>query len=90
MWRIVCGYGKKEQVIIVLLQSLNENKKVENAVSKLSYGFNVDGFDKWIVTFDETFKTEKTQEPYDVYDEFDKFFCTENMNINYYILDSNI
>ena len=35
MWRIVCGYGKKEQVIIVLLQSLNENKKVENAVSKL-------------------------------------------------------
>ena len=35
MWRIVRGYRKKEQVIIVLLQSLNENKKVEKAVSKL-------------------------------------------------------
>ena len=33
MWRIVRGYRKKEQVIIVLLQSLNENKKVEKAVS---------------------------------------------------------
>ena len=35
MWCIVRGYRKKEQVIIVLLQSLNENKKVEKAVSKL-------------------------------------------------------
>ena len=35
MWRIVRGYRKKEHVIIVLLQSLNENKKVEKAVSKL-------------------------------------------------------
>ena len=32
MWQIVCGYEKREQVIIVLLQSLNENKKAEKIV----------------------------------------------------------
>ena len=35
MWRIIRGYEKKEQAITVLLQYLNENKKVEKAVSKL-------------------------------------------------------
>ena len=34
IWCIVCGYENKEQAIIVLLQSLNENKKAEKAVSK--------------------------------------------------------
>ena len=35
MRRTVYGYAKKEQAIIVSLQSLNENKKAEKAVSKL-------------------------------------------------------
>ena len=91
MRRIVRGYEKKEQAITVLLQSLNENKKVEKAVSKLKVtDLNVDdgfGFDKLIAKLDETFKTEKTQESYNVYVEFDKFFWTENMNINNYILE---
>ena len=63
MRRIVRGYEKKEQAITVLLQSLNENKKVEKAVSKLKVAdLNVDdgfGFDKLIAKLDETFKTEK-------------------------------
>ena len=76
MWRIVYGYKKKEQAIITLLQSLNENKKAEKAVSNLKVtDLNVDdGFDKLIAKLDETFKTEKTQESYNVYVEFDKFF----------------
>ena len=47
MWRIVCGYKKKEQAIIALLQSLNENKNAEKAVSNLKVtDLNVDdGFD---------------------------------------------
>ena len=35
MWHIVCSYRKKEQVIIVLLQSLNENKKAEKTVLRI-------------------------------------------------------
>ena len=61
MWCIVCGYEKKEQAIIVLLQSLNENKKAEKAVSKLKVtDLNVDdGFDKLINKLDKTFKLRK-------------------------------
>ena len=72
MWRIVCGYEIKEQAIMVLLQSLNENKKAEKAVSKLKVtDLNVDdGFGKLIGKLDETIKTEKTQESYNVYVEF--------------------
>ena len=46
-----------------MLQSLNENKKAEKAVSKLKVtNLNVDnGFDKLIAKLNETFKTEKTQ-----------------------------
>ena len=47
MWRTVYGYPKKEQPI-ALLQSLNENKKAEKAVSKLTVtDLNVnDGLEK--------------------------------------------
>ena len=80
---------KKEQAIIVLLQSLNEHKKTEKTVSELKVmDLNVDdGFDKLIAKLDKTFKTEKTQESYNVCVEFNKFFRTENMNINDYILE---
>ena len=61
MWRTVCGYAKKEKSI-VLLQSLNENKKPEKAVSKLTVtDLNVDdGLEKLLEKLDSTFKTEKT------------------------------
>ena len=39
MRRIVRGYEKKEQAITVLLQSLNENKKVESSFEIKRYGF---------------------------------------------------
>ena len=89
IWHIVCCYKKKEQAIIVLLQSLNEHKKTEKIVSELKVtDLNVDdGFDKLIAKLDKTFKTEKTQESYNVYVEFNKFFRTENMNINDYVLE---
>ena len=63
MWRTVCGYGKKEQTIIALLQSLNENKKAEKAVSKSTVpDLNVDnddGLEKLFEKLDSTFKMEK-------------------------------
>ena len=36
MWKLVCNVDVKEQGIIVLLQSLNGNKKAEKAVSNLT------------------------------------------------------
>ena len=68
MWKTVCGYAKKDQVIIVLLQSLNENKKAEKAVSKLTVtNLNVDDkLEKLLEKLDSTFKMKKTQESYNV------------------------
>ena len=58
MWRTVCGYDKKEQAI-VLLQSLNENKKAEEAVSKLTVtDLNADNrLEKLLKKLKSTFKT---------------------------------
>ena len=68
MWMTICGYDKKEQPIIVLLHSLNGNKKAEKAVSKLTVtDLSVDdGLEKLLEKLDSILKTEKTQELYNV------------------------
>ena len=89
MWRTVCGYAKKEQTTVVLLQFLNENKKAEKAVSKLTVtDLNVDdGLENLLEKLDSTFKTEKTQESYNVYKDFNKFQQLEDVSINDYLLE---
>ena len=89
MWRTVCGYAKKEQTTVVLLQFLNENKKAEKAVSKLTVtDLNVDdGLENLLEKLDSTFKMEKTQESYNVYKDFNKFQQLEDVSINDYILE---
>ena len=74
MWRTVCGYDKKEQAI-VLLQSLNENKKAEEAVSKLTVtDLNADNrLEKLLKKLKSTFKTETKQELYNTDKDFNKF-----------------
>ena len=73
--RTLCGYAEKEQADTVLLQSLNENKKAEKVVSKLTVtDLNVDdGLEKLLEKLDSTFKTEETQESHNVYKDFNKF-----------------
>ena len=89
MWRTVCGYAKKEQTTVVLLQFLNENKKAEKAVSKLTVtDLNIDdGLENLLEKLDSTFKTEKTQESYNVYKDFNKFQQLEDVSINDYLLE---
>ena len=74
MWRTVCGYDKKEQAI-VLLQSLNENKKAEEALSKLTVtDLNADNrLEKLLKKLKSTFKTETKQELYNTDKDFNKF-----------------
>ena len=57
MWKIVCGIPIKEHRIIVLLQSLVDNKKAEKAVSTLTaLDLNGDsGLDILIKKLDSTF-----------------------------------
>ena len=89
MWRTVCGYAKKEQTTVVLLQFLNENKKAEKAVSKLTVtDLNVDdGLENLLEKLYSTFKMEKTQESYNVYKDFNKFQQLEDVSINDYLLE---
>ena len=88
MWRTVCGYDKKEQAI-VLLQSLNENKKAEEAVSKLTVtDLNADNrLEKLLKKLKSTFKTETKQELHNTYKDFSKFQRLEDMSINDYLLE---
>ena len=88
MWRTVCGHNKKEQAI-VLLQSLNEDKKAEKAVSKLTVtDLNVaDGLEKLLEKFDSTFKTEKTQELHNVFKDLNKIQQLKDVSIDNYLLE---
>ena len=89
MWRTVCGYARKEQAIIVLLQSLNKNKKTEKAVPKLTViDLNVDeSLEKLAEKLNATFKTEKKQELYNIYKDFSKFQRLDDMSIDDYFLE---
>ena len=71
------------------MQSLNENKKAEKAVSKLTVtNLNVDdGLKKLLEKLDSTFETEKTQESYNFIKNFNKFQRLEDMSINEYLLE---
>ena len=60
IWKIVCSIPPKEQGIIVLLQSIADNKKVEKAVSTLTvHDLNREtGLDVFIEKLDNAFKDE--------------------------------
>ena len=89
MWRTVCGYDKKEQAITALRQSLNQHKKGEKAVSKLTVtDLNADdGLEKLLEKLGSTFKKEKTQESYNVYKDYNKLQPLEKMSINNILLE---
>ena len=72
-----CSHGlvKKEQRIIVLLQSLSENWKAKKAVSTLMLkDLNKDDwFNILLNKLDEKFKTEQTQDLYYTFTKFNNF-----------------
>ena len=59
MWKLVCGIDKKEQGII-LLQSLNGNKKAEKVVSNLTAMlFNDNGLNIVLEKLDAIFQSKR-------------------------------
>ena len=89
MWKIVCGIPIQEQGIIVLLQSLVDNKKAEKAVSTLTaHDLNGDsGLDILIKKLDNAFKDEIVEDTYSIYLKFIHSKKHSTMSMDDYILE---
>ena len=63
---MVCGVDKKEQGIIVLLQSLSKNKKTEKAVSNLTSVdlYTENGLNLSLEKLDAAFQSEDVEDAY--------------------------
>ena len=72
MWKIVSSIPPKEQGVIVLLQSVVDNKKAEKAVSTLTVqDLNREtGLDVLIEKLDNAFKDEIVEDIYSIYLKF--------------------
>ena len=69
MWTLVCGVDKKEQGIIVLLQSLSNNKKAEKAVSNLTSVelYTENGLNLLLEKIDTAFQSEDVEGAYNIF-----------------------
>ena len=89
MWKLVCGIDKKEQGIIILLQSLTGNKKAEKAVANLTAEnlFNDNGLNIVLEKLDAVFQSEEIEDSYFTYSKFSNFKRQQNMTIQDYIIE---
>ena len=89
MWKLVCSIPPKEQGIIVLLQSIVDNKKAEKAVSTLTaHDLNREtGLNILIEKLDNAFKDEIIEDTYSIYLKFTNLKKQPNMSMNDYILE---
>ena len=89
MWKIVCSIPPKEQGIIVLLQSIVDNKKAEKAVSTLTaHDLNREtGLNVLTEKLDNAFKDEIIEDTYSIYLKFTNLKKQPNMSMNDYILE---
>ena len=89
MWQIVTSVEKKQQAIIIFLESLEGNPKAEKAVSELTAtDLNTDGgmnllFEK----LDKVFQSETVDEAYRTYSAFISFQRKDQMDMSEYILE---
>ena len=93
LWKIcsnvVCSIPPKEQGIIVLLQSIVDNKKAEKAVSMLSaHDLNREtGLSVLTEKLDNAFKDEIIEDTYSIYLKFTNLKKQPNMSMNDYIIE---
>ena len=89
MWKLVCGIDKKEQGIIVLLQSLNGCKKAEKAVSNLTAEllYVDDGLNVILEKLNAVFQSEEIEDAYFTYSKFSNFKRQQNTTMNDYIVE---
>ena len=87
MWKIVCGYEKKEQAIVLRLESFENNSLAKRCVENLKItDLNEDeGVTTLLGKLDETFQQDKTDEQYFNYLNFQRFRKRDNQNMVEYI-----
>ena len=85
MWQLVTSIEKKEQGIIVLVESVEGNCKAEKAVSDLTAA--EDGLGLLLSKLDLVFQSKTIDEAYDIHTEFITFIRFDEMNMNEYILE---
>ena len=75
MWQLVTSIDKKEQAIVVLLESLDNNTNTEKAVSEFTAAkINSDAsMELLIAKLDSVFQSETTDEAYETYSKFINF-----------------
>ena len=75
MWQLVTSIDKKEQAIVVLLESLDNNTKTEKAVNEFTAAkINSDAsMELLIAKLDSVFQSETTDEAYETYSKFINF-----------------
>ena len=89
MWKIVCSIPQKEQGIIVLLQSIVDNKKAEKAASTLTADDlkRETRLDILIEELDNVFKDEIVEDTYGIYLKFSDPKKHPSMSMNDHILE---
>ena len=89
MWTLVCGVEKKEQGIIVLLQSLCNNKKAEKTVSNLTATelHNDNGLNLLLTKLDSAFQSEDIGDAYNTYLKFSYMKCQSDTSMNDYVIE---
>ena len=87
MWKIVCVIPRKEQGIIVLLQSIGDNKKAKKAVSTLTVQNKETGLNVLIEKLDNAFKNEIVEDTYSIYLKFTDLKKQPSMSMNDYIIE---
>ena len=89
MWTLVCGVDKKEQGIIVLLQSLSNNKKAEKAVSNLTSVelYTENGFNLLLEKLDAAFQSEDVEDAYNIFLKFSYLKRHCDISMNDYIIE---
>ena len=89
MWQLVTSIPKKEQAIVIMLKSLENNAKAEKAVSEFTAAeLNTDeGMELLITKLDSIFQNETIDEAYDTYSKFINFSRKEDSDMNDYIIE---
>ena len=89
MWTLACGVEKKEQGIIVLLQSLCNNKKAKKTVSNLTATelHNDNGLNLLLTNLDSAFQSEDIEDAYNTYSKFSYMKRQSDTSMNDYVIE---
>ena len=89
MWTLVTAVPKREQAIIVFLESLNGNHKAEKAVADLTADElnKDDGLKILIEKLDVSFQADKIDDAYRTYVDFNSYMKSPHISMNDYIIE---